>query len=87
MLDGTSQTVLVVEATRYQASHWMDPYDDDGVAVLMSLSANPETPHRSTINALFADGSCHSLSTDIKPAVLRSLTTIAGGETIEIDEF
>ncbi len=87
MLDGTSQTVLVVEATRYQASHWMDPYDDDGLAVLMSLSANPETPHRSTINSLFADGSCHSLAVDTKSDVLRGLTTIAGGETIDIDEF
>ena len=84
--DGSSNTILFVEANKSAAVEWTRPKD---------IEFDPDNPKRhlgsimpdGSINAVFADGSSHSLSPDISPEVLRALISIDGGEAISFDEF
>jgi prepilin-type processing-associated H-X9-DG protein len=81
--DGTSNTILAVEALPEQAVVWTKPDD---------LKIDPKGPikglldDRSTgFNALFADGSVHFLSAKIDAKVLYALFTRNGGEVVTTD--
>jgi prepilin-type processing-associated H-X9-DG protein len=81
--DGTSNTILVVEAS--QAVPWTAPEE---------LSQNTVTPtsgagskHPGGFNTLFADGSVRFLKKTMSPVVFNSLLTTSGGEVISADSY
>jgi prepilin-type processing-associated H-X9-DG protein len=84
--DGTSNTLLVVEATA--AVPWTKPDE-------LRLDPDPEKPlpkfegknHPGGFNAAFGDGSVRFIKNSIDPVVLRALITRNGGEVINADDF
>jgi prepilin-type processing-associated H-X9-DG protein len=81
--DGTSNTLLVVEATR--PVPWTKP--EDLVYVPEDINAETQAPlpaigsrHRGGSNAAFADSAARFLKTSINPTILRALMTRDGGE-------
>ncbi len=81
--DGTSNTILAVEARR--DIPWTKPEDIpfDSKAPLPELGGFLENG----FNALFADGSVHFLKKSIQPQVLKALITRDGGEVISSDSY
>ncbi len=84
--DGTSNTILVIDAADDQTVSWTEPRDlevDPPLAVEQIL----KTPsHRGWVT-LFADGAVRTLSKSIAPANFRSLLTTAGGEVIRPEDL
>jgi hypothetical protein len=81
--DGTSNTLLAVEANRQVP--WTKPEDIpfDPQGALPELGGF--TPDG--VNALFGDGSVRYIKKSINPIVLKALITRAGGEVISSDSF
>jgi prepilin-type processing-associated H-X9-DG protein len=83
-LDGSSNTILIVEADR--AVPWTKPedipYDPDG-----ELPALGGFSPARFFNAAFCDGSVRRISADIDPDVLRALITVDDGREIPPDAF
>jgi hypothetical protein len=80
ILDGTSNTILFVEADQSKAVYWTQPEDlkidrEDPLAGLLKKGAKG-------FNATFADGSVRLLSSRIDPQVLFALFTANQGEVI-----
>jgi prepilin-type processing-associated H-X9-DG protein len=81
--DGVSHTVLGGEMSE-SGIHWMEPRDLN--VKQMSFKINDQiqvglrSNHPGGANVEFADGSARFLSNEIDPEVLKSLTTIDGGE-------
>jgi hypothetical protein len=73
--DGTSNTVVVVEA-KSNGTHWAEPRDID----FSQPMALPPGSHPSGNLVLMGDGSVRTLSKTINPAVIRQLSTKGGGE-------
>lgn len=83
ILDGTSNTLLAVEANR--EIPWTKPDD-------ISFQADGELPELggffdNGFFAAFADGSVRFISSKIDPQVLRALITVAGGELIDLEKM
>jgi prepilin-type processing-associated H-X9-DG protein len=85
VLDGTSNTLMVVEAK--EAVPWTKPddlpFDPQKPGDLFGCGS----PHPGGFNALFADGSVRFLKNSINAMVLRALITRAGGEVVAADAF
>ena len=79
--DGTSNTLLVVEATN--PVEWTKPDDLDAATIVGGLGSK----HPGGANAAFADGSIKFVKRSVNPAVLKIMTTRAGGEVISSDSF
>lgn len=79
IVDGTSNTIMVVEAT--DPVPWSQPTD---------LPYAPDQPlpklglGSRTFNALMADGSVHALPKDTDERTIRALITRNGGEMVEV---
>ena len=80
--DGTSETVMVIEAAEPDAVHWMNP-QDVGVRFLLSFNADSELDHEGGTHALFADGSVQFLSAEMSNTARQALATVAGSDTID----
>jgi prepilin-type processing-associated H-X9-DG protein len=83
--DGTSNTILVVEAK--EAVPWTKPDD-----LKFDMNAKPSlygagSPHPGGFNAAFADGAVRFLKNSINVQVWKALITRAGGEVIAADAF
>jgi prepilin-type processing-associated H-X9-DG protein len=83
VLDGTSNTLLAVEAKR--EIPWTKPED---------IPFTPEGPLPELggftpegFNVLFGDGSVRYIKKSVKPDVLKALITRAGGEVLSTDSF
>jgi prepilin-type processing-associated H-X9-DG protein len=79
--DGTSNTIMVVEA-RDSGIHWAEPKDFD-----ISQSTGPapngmSSFHYGGFHAAFADGSVRFVSDNIGSQRLQGLSTIKGGEAV-----
>jgi hypothetical protein len=78
--DGTSNTIMVLEATRDKAVVWTQPddleidFDDPLVGLLGNATGG--------FHALLADGSVRFISDFIDPTIFKALLTRAGGEVI-----
>jgi prepilin-type processing-associated H-X9-DG protein len=83
--DGTSNTIMVVEAT--DAVPWTKPDD-----LKFDLNAKPSlygagSPHPGGFNAAFGDGSVRFIRNTIDLIVWKALITRASGEIINADAF
>jgi type II secretion system protein G len=83
--DGTSNTILVVDAADQSAVEWSKPDD---------FTADPNNPtkgllghHPVGFTVAMADGSVHFLIAGIDPNMLRALFTRNGGEVIRQEEL
>ena len=81
IIDGTSNTILIVDADDEHAVVWTKPQD---------LPYSPERPlaglvghHEGGFQALFADGSVRFITEKINPRTLQALMTRNGGEVLE----
>lgn len=85
ILDGTSNTILLVEVHN-SGIHWLEPRDLD--IHQMPLAINPpqgqgiSSAHNHGANVAFADGSVRFLTNDTPPATLRALLTRSGKESV-----
>ncbi|HEX6984651.1 MAG TPA: DUF1559 domain-containing protein [Planctomycetaceae bacterium] len=81
--DGTSNTVLLVEAPAEKAVPWTRPEDlpIDREKPLAGLARG-----RDSFGVLLGDGSVHRISTKIDPQVFLHLLTRAGGEVVDWDK-
>jgi prepilin-type processing-associated H-X9-DG protein len=83
ILDGTSNTVMVVEAKREVP--WTKPED---ITILPNQPIPPLGGYSpGGFNAAFADGSVRFIKDSIAEVVLRALFSKAGGEVISYDQF
>jgi hypothetical protein len=79
--DGTSNTVMAVQATDDRAVFWTQPAD---------WELDPKKPAAGLAERtggyllLFADGSVRTIKKTIKPEVLKALFTKSGGEVIQL---
>jgi hypothetical protein len=80
--DGTSNTIMVVEADDAHAVLWTKP-DDLEVDLAKPLAGLAIRPPGGFL-VLMADGSSHFLRANIKPASLAALFTRAGGEVVRL---
>ena len=80
--DGTSNTVMVVEAAEADAVHWMSPNDADA-NFFKNLSSDTPAAHPSGANILFADGSVRFLNYEELDESIRGLATVAGDDDTE----
>jgi prepilin-type processing-associated H-X9-DG protein len=86
ILDGTSNTLIVTEATGKSAGPWAQ----GGPSTIRAFTTNPYVngpdgiggPYPGGINAAMADGSVRFLSEKTDPKVLEALATMRGGEVI-----
>ncbi len=81
--DGSSNTIMVVEAKR--EIPWTKPED-------IPFDPNGPLPElggfaRDVFEAGFADGSVRAISYRVNPSVLKALITRAGGKVISLDSF
>jgi hypothetical protein len=83
--DGTSNTIMIVEASDERAVTWTKPddYEFDGKQPMAGLVGL----RRGGFLAAFADGSVRFLKDTIKGETLKALFTRAGGEVIDSAEF
>jgi len=80
--DGTSNTILIVEAADSHAVPWTKPEDlkVDEKEPLAGLTDG----QRTSFQTAFADGSVHVLATAINPRTLWALFTRNGGEVVDL---
>jgi hypothetical protein len=83
--DGTSMTILVVEAGDQLAVDWTKP--DDFVPDPNNPTKGLLGHHLSGSNVVMADCSVHFISASIDPKVLRALFTRNGGERVDFNEI
>lgn len=84
VLDGTSNTVMIVEAEG-SAVLWTEPTDLDGATMQYTIGPGPQqigSDHPGGAQVCMADGSVRFLSSAIAPEVLRALATRRGGEVV-----
>lgn len=86
--DGTSNTVLAGEVAGGflpwgQPGHWRDPADGINRSATKGFSG----PSRGGANVGFMDGSVRFVKETVNPAVLKALSTPAGGEPLASDSY
>ncbi|MEX0824675.1 MAG: DUF1559 domain-containing protein [Pirellulaceae bacterium] len=78
IVDGTSNTVMVVETNPENAVHWMSPDDIDMNAFL--AGGNQRHAHHGGAQATFGDGSVRFLSNDMDVGIRQAIVTRNGAE-------
>jgi prepilin-type processing-associated H-X9-DG protein len=82
IVDGTSNTIMVVDADDSRAVFWTQPEDYKIDAKNPMAGLVRQGTHG--FNALFADGSVHFIPAATDAATLRALFTASGGEVIQL---
>lgn len=81
IIDGTSNTVMVVETPPSMAVPWMAP-DDCDVDAYFSFA---DTVHTGGFHVSMCDGSVQFVSQDTDPVVREGIVTRGGGEGVSLD--
>jgi len=85
ILDGTSNTIMVVEASGC-GINWLEPRDLDldefGLQINSAGAGGIHSYHPGGVNVLISDGSVRFLSETIDTRTLEALITKAGGEAV-----
>jgi prepilin-type processing-associated H-X9-DG protein len=95
--DGTSNTIMVVEATG-AGINWMEPRDLKAEGMQFCINGGPygnpnaklseiSSPHSGGANVALCDGSVHFISSSIDPKILKAMITIDGGEAITLPDY
>lgn len=79
--DGTSNTIMVIEAPEAKAVPWMSPHDADE-SLIMSLSSDSKLQHQGGVHAALCDGAVRFLSASTPIATRRALLTIEAGDDV-----
>lgn len=80
--DGTSNTLMVVEACRLEIP-WMKPQDIDQATLgRVGDPSGVSSKHRGGVHVLLADGSVRFVSENVDPQVMKALTTRNGDEQL-----
>lgn len=79
--DGTSNTLLVVEAETDHAVHWMSPNDADE-SMILGVAPTSKLAHTGGIHVLMADGTVRFLNATVSADIRRALISIAGNEPL-----
>lgn len=82
--DSQSETLAVIEVADSDAVHWMSPVDLTGE---VRLSEDAPFGHIGGTQCAMIDGTVTFLLHSIEPEILRSLSTVAGGELIDETEL
>ena len=87
IIDGASNTILIVEANQENAVPWTKPSDLD-IDQVQDLLGACRGVWPGSINVAFCDGSCHSLIEQIiSNQELRVLMTYNGGEIADMEKI
>jgi len=88
ILDGTSNTLLVVEVCG-TGVNWAEPKDLDASKLSFPLGtgggSSPDSLHPGGLLVVLCDGAVHFLRDDISPQTFNALLTKAGAEVIDPD--
>ena len=81
--DGTSNTIITAEHS-WSGIHWMEPRDLDVEKMIYTINDPAgygiRSPHPGVANALFADGTVHSIGEKIDPGLIKAIITIDAGD-------
>ncbi|NUQ63252.1 MAG: DUF1559 domain-containing protein [Pirellulales bacterium] len=84
--DGSSNTILVIEATGTSIG-WTEPRDLDATKITFEVNepmgGEIESLHPGGVNCAMCDGAVRFLSDTIDPKTVRGMSTISGGEAVE----
>lgn len=85
IIDGTSNTIMIVEVTG-TGINWLEPRDLDIQQMPLQINAPSgqgiQSFHPGGANVAFCDGSVRFLSESLNPQTLQNLTTIADGNAV-----
>lgn len=82
IVDGTDNTLAVIEVPSDRSVPWMSPQDADE-ALFLSLGPEANVPaHVGGVHALLCDGSVRFLSVKLPPAARKALISIAAGDKV-----
>ncbi len=84
ILDGTTNTAIVIDVNLENAVHWMSPVDH-GEEFMMTFEPKSQLQHDRGTNTLFADGMIRFLSTKMSANTRKALIDIDNGTMC--DEF
>ena len=82
--DGTSNTILLVEAAGRTGIAWSSPLVPVGLRQVVGGSAGP---HRNGTPVCFADGSVRFIPNTIDLRILGRMATRAGGEAVDVSGY
>jgi prepilin-type processing-associated H-X9-DG protein len=86
ILDGTSNTLLVVEVSG-TGVNWAEPKDLDASTITYPLGSSgggsPASRHPGGLMVAMCDGSVRFIRNDVAPQTFQALTTKAGQETVD----
>lgn len=80
--DGTSNTLLIIEAPEGSGVEWMSPYDADW-ALLSSINEKKKFQHSGVFQVAMADGSVRAITNTVSDDFRRSLLSIAAGDSVD----
>ena len=80
IVDGTSNTVCVVETDELDAVHWAEPKDQNMPRFLSATKAS----HNRGRNAAMVDGAVRFLSNEMDSQISQGIVTISGGEIVNL---
>jgi len=81
--DDTGKTLMVIEADREHAVHWMAPIDADASLVL-GISPESKLNHPGGMNAAFVDDSVRFLKATTSATLRRALISIEGNDDKDV---
>jgi prepilin-type processing-associated H-X9-DG protein len=87
ILDGTSNTIMVVEAAPDRAVEWTRPDDWDTGPGKVPTADFPFGAYSEGTNVAFADGAVRFLARTIDAKTLPHLLTRSGGEVVDFSKF
>jgi prepilin-type processing-associated H-X9-DG protein len=90
MIDGTSNTILVVEVAGSQVN-WMEPKDLEMDKLPLTINATQDgtaisSNHPGGAQLALADGSVRFVTNTVPPQTVQALLTTRGGEAVTLDQ-